>query len=491
VVYLLENITGFLGGSQSAANTYIPFAHLADLDPTNDLPFPPTSDSTGYDQNGSRPDSNEPTPGSDPYAYMVGDGGTQAFFFNQWLGSEKPTDAGQPGIPKWWTRTAGFGFSDYMDNIDGVAFATNWPWTFITPDYQYSGFNGVLENGDPVAPGEIGLATDGAKAWTLDGYIHPVREQGLGTDEVVSNLLTGSNIDIQLDDAGVGFANSLGIDVESILRVMVYAPADGLVQEGSYIWSTQVSQTWATPVATSITLSPATDYAVAGLEDQSVVATVKDQFGNVMPGVDVNFLSVTREGQLTSSAQANAGNPVTTDVNGQAAVEWGQDSGDWGVERVYAWVDSNGTTGLQNDLDGVVDSGEDLISNNSDIQWVYMDGTGDPGNIVAASNGQQKVEVFAHETEYTAGGPGLLGDWNGFTVRAWLNPGGNVTGALANALYNEAVDNYISTNLHTWVEGEAFFVSAGTPTAVTKPAALGGDTDQIPNWVYDVVSAGD
>ena len=48
--------------------------------------------------------------------------------------------------------------------------------------------------------------------------------------------MTGSNIDIQLADDITGAAEA-AIHVKSILRVMVYAPHDGLVKEGDYIWS--------------------------------------------------------------------------------------------------------------------------------------------------------------------------------------------------------------------------------------------------------------
>ena len=42
---------------------------------------------------------------------------------------------------------------------------------------------------------DVGLVTDGAKAWTLDGYFMP--EWAL-EDEVVPNLHTGSHIDVQM-----------------------------------------------------------------------------------------------------------------------------------------------------------------------------------------------------------------------------------------------------------------------------------------------------
>ena len=183
-----------------------------------------------------------------------------------------------------------------------------YPWP-VDPDVFFSGFDGVLEDGaDPVladAPDEIGLATDGAKAWTLDGYFRPVYTDPISIGPVTPNLQTGSQIDIQLADDITGAAAD-AIHVKSILRVMVYAPADGLVQEGEYLWSYQVHQVWAEPIPSKIVLTPSTDYAIAGEpgtgEEQTVVAQVLDQFGDEMPDVEVSFESTLLEGVLTNHA---------------------------------------------------------------------------------------------------------------------------------------------------------------------------------------------
>ena len=81
VVYTPREPGQTLAGSQGASNTYLPLAYLTDDDTDNLV------DGIPYDQNGTRPDSDEPMPSSDPYATIVGDGGTPAFFFNQWLGA--------------------------------------------------------------------------------------------------------------------------------------------------------------------------------------------------------------------------------------------------------------------------------------------------------------------------------------------------------------------------------------------------------------------
>jgi hypothetical protein len=478
VVYLLENIDGWLGGSQNAAHTYIPFAYLTDIDPVDE----DTTTGIEYDTNGTAPDADEPMPASDPYAYIVGPGGTPAFFFNQWLGSEKPAldEMGQAGLATWFARVPGLWFDAYSADTDNVAFTYLWqrfPWA--DPIAFFNGFDGVLEDGvglaaanDPEAPETIGLATDGAKAWTLDGYFRPwvqVSDNVVVPGDVTPNLQTGSQIDIQLAD-DTRLDTLFGIHVKSILRVMVYAPANGLVQEGEYLWSYQVHQVWAAPVPTKIVLSPATDYAIAATdgERQTLVAQVLDQFGDPMPNVDVTFASSILEGTLTALAD---GLVATTDENGNAAVTWGpQVDGDWGVEKVVAYIDADGL--------GTLDTGE-LASNASYIQWIYLDGTStvtdpdDPGyleitNLVSASSDLQKVTAWAGYT-----------GWNGDALYVWLNPAGNVAGSLGHFTYVSAVDTTWSTNLHTWISGEAFFVSDPSSTNI----------DEVVNWVVDYVDA--
>jgi hypothetical protein len=485
VVYLLENIDGWLGGSQGASHTYIPFAYLRDYNVNND-----TLDSLGtqYDSNGAAPDSDEPTPASDPYAYMVGDGGTDAFFFNQWLGSEKPVYEGHAGLPTWYAKVSGMQFLGYVGDKDHVTYTYTWQrWPGYTdPDLYLNGFDGILEDGGSdeaaTAPQDIYLATDGAKAWTRDGYFIP--EDGT---EVIPNLLTGSNVDIQLADNVTGYDLPDNTNhAESILRVMVYAPADGLVQEGDYIWSTQVHQSWEAPVATTITLAPATDYAVTGLETETLVATVKDQFGTIMPGVEVTFASVNEDtdgigyvqgGPLEGTLHETADDlTATTDENGNAAITWGATNvvGDWGVEKVYAYIDANGNSTLDfNDINGdgnwdnAIENATEVVSNAALIQWAYDDVN---DNYVSANNGEQKVTVFA-DILNTQG-------WNGDTFRVYENPGGNVAGSLGSATYACAVDNEISTNLKQWYTGESFWVNDASST----------NDDGVINWIYSVVN---
>ncbi len=239
---------------------------------------------------------------------------------------------------------------------------------------------------------------------------------------------------------------------------MVYAPADGLVQEGAYLWSTQVHKIWQVPVVSTITLAPATDYAIAGVEDQTLVATVKDQFGRPMPNVEVSLTDVDKygvfgaqmEGTLTMLFEDLA--PQTTDGNGQVSFAVYYDDlveGDWGVEKIFA-------------------SAEGKMSNYAYIQWIYVDEAGD-WDLVAAYNGEQKVYVFGTDAD-DAG-------WDGKTLKPYLNPGGNVAGALGSGVFVAPNDMSISTNLHTWIDGEYFFVNASNSS----------NTDEVPNWVWDMV----
>ena len=97
VVYLLEDLGYLQEGNQFAGDTWRPMVYLADLDP-EDLganPYDEEADDVPYDTNDSAPDADEPTPESDPYAIIVGDGGTPAFYFNQWLGAGIPGAANE------------------------------------------------------------------------------------------------------------------------------------------------------------------------------------------------------------------------------------------------------------------------------------------------------------------------------------------------------------------------------------------------------------
>jgi len=325
VVYLLESIDTWMPGKAwQSDGTFIPWAYLADLDTDND----------GYDQNDSRPDADEPTPESDPYATIVGDGGTAAFFFNQWLGSEKPVDYGQPGLREWWKRIAYMGFDGYYADMLAAEYTYDWPSGWWADDI-FDGFDGVLDGWYDYS--DVGLATDGAKAWTLDGFYD---------DGYVVNELTGSNVDIKLADARPWWYFNEGLTpehVKSILRVMVYAPADGLVKEGTPIWSTQVHQVWEAPVPTTITLTPET--AINEYEGyHTLSAVVLDQFGDPVPGVWVDFYATQTEGDGAlydyDGFEYDPDDPfgAETDEDGLAQVIVYDDS--WGHYEFTAVVDS-------------------------------------------------------------------------------------------------------------------------------------------------------
>ena len=477
VVYLLENIDEWLGGAQNAVTTRIPFAYLVDKDIYNDADGNPSVDTLGdtypnYDQNGSRPDSNEPSPISDPYGYIVGAGGTQAFFFNQWLGSEKPTDFGQPGVSSWFTRAASAPFSWYYADPTLVLGSLIWPDLTPTVNQAFDGFDGIVGDwmgNPPVYTGVftgvdygnrplsgVGLATDGAKAWTLDGFYDA---DPSSTVDVEPNLLLGSNVDIQLAE-GTYFDAA---HYKSILRVMVYAPANGLVQEGTPIWSYQVHQVWDRPIPTTVTLTPTTDFAVAGVETESFVATVKDQLGHGMPGIAVTFNSTDLEQavQTNSSLTRFNGQIVVTDANGNAPISHPQPLGAWGVEQVVATV--VGPVGT-------------LTSNTAVIQWIYEDaqntapivvggisyGTTRPPGLVESVNGLQKTTIFAGFTP-----------WSGKIASVYLNAAGTSVGS---ATYVSTTT--ITTSAVPWATGDSFYVGVNST-----------NTDGIPNWVHDIAVA--
>ncbi|MHB0980012.1 MAG: S-layer homology domain-containing protein [Thermoleophilia bacterium] len=411
VVYLLENIgTTLNSGGQAAQRTYLPNAYFTDLDESDG----------GDDQNGPAPDADEPTPSSDPYATIVGPGGTGAFYFNQWLG------AAVPGASDAWRR----------NTINGHG-----PGDWVRGQITDLGFTRATAVIDGAWYGEtwIQLMTDGAKAWTLDGYY--MNSDGY----IVPNSHTGSHIDVQLaeyPDEEVEAGH-----YKSIVKVMVYAPADGVVIDQTPIWHYQVHKVWEAPVPTTITLSPATDISVAGLEAQTVTATVLDQFGTPVVGIPVSATGVALEGTLSTPLS----DAFVTDASGQVNFTWTQAAGDWGVESVTATAD-----------DGVNPA---ITSNASIIQWVYMDGNGALGNLVEAIAGQSKVTVYA-----------LFAPWAGMTVQAYQTTGGTVLGS---AVYNATINTSISTPTHTWAVPESFFVKA--------PAS--SNTDGVVNWVYDLVVA--
>jgi hypothetical protein len=452
VVYLLENIDGWLYGSQNATDTRIPFAYLYDEYP--DLLTDADGVTSNYDQNGPLPDADEPMPESDPYAYIVGDGDTSAFYFNQWLGSDKAHyPDGQPGLPKWWTRVSGMGFDGYYADPEHAWYNYTWPSPWPNYDVLFDGFDGVFD-GEYMDEYDVMLATDGAKAWTLDGWYLSGRENN-GSGTLEPNLLTGSHISIQLAEATFFTA----LHYKSILRVMVYAPGDGVIKEGDYLWSTQVHQEWEVPVPTTVEFVDKVDYPLAGDESETGTVVVKDQYGRPYPGVAVTFTGTWKEGTITALATTA---PVITDQYGQASVTWNQATlGSWGVEYVNATV----LAGLWPAI---------TTKAPLKVQWVGEDDiapftTGSPLSWVNAIAGDQKYMVTAANA-----------DWDGMIVSAWANPQGDLIGDLGTNQYNDAVDNWFDTDTLTWISDQPYYVRA-----VYQSTGAYSDTDGVPNWVYD------
>ena len=196
------------------------------------------------------------------------------------------------------------------------------------------------------------------------------------------------------------------------------------------------------PVTSSSTTTstlPTTTYGVAGLEDVSVVFTVRDQFGNVMPRQQVFLTSTALEGNLTHLMTSFS--LGLSDENGNVAWSWGQEKGDWGVEQVVA---SSGSA----------------TAGTAIVQWVLDDRS---THHVSAVAGETKVTVAA--------GYSL---WNGDHLKVCLNPEGLSIGG---GTYVSASGAVLSTNLHTWVASEVFFVGA-TST----------NTDGEPNWMYNTAN---
>jgi Bacterial Ig-like domain (group 1)/S-layer homology domain len=397
VVYNLIDVGGTTAsGGQDAADTYIPHAYLADRTPK--------------DPNTTRPDSNEPTPASDPYALIVGPGGTKAFFFNQLAGSDNPN------------------FGDNLPAFPGQFEAGNSgvPYDQTTNPGQDASYNPTVD-----------LVTDGAKAWTLDGY-------SLNSDNnLLVNTLTGSNVDLVLAEnpALVDNPNLPGFQpythFKSLVKIFVYAPADGLVQGGTPIWSTTIHKSWEVPVATTITLSPASQVKVAGLESATVTGVVLDQFGAPVVGQVVNVATTKLEGVLTNAPAAT----YTTDSLGKITMTWNQAIGDWGVQSIVA------TAGA-------------ATSNTALVDWALWD----IDSVYTQANIGTTSVLLKASTDFPA--------WDSKTASVSLTAGGTVLGT---GIY-DALNNVVVNVAHTWpVIPEFFFVHfAGT------------NLDLAPNYVYNM-----
>ena len=446
VEYLLDTDEWVYSAGQESLSTFLPWAYLVDLDTDN------TVKGIDYDQNGPRPDADEPTPESDPYAYIVGPGETQSFFFNRWLGAQYPSEYGIPGLREWWKKVPLMGLGGYYSDEFAAEYNYDWPWQNPGgPELLFDGFDGMFDFNHE---GDVMLATDGAKAWTLDGFY--MTEGG-----VMPNKLTGSNIDIQLADSRPFYLSQIfGWDVhyKNILRVMVYAPDNGVAMGDTPIFSCQVHHVWEIPTPTTIDISPASDVnrldADNGYsETHTVTATVKDQFGDPMPYVDVLFQGLATEG---GSPYADGDtyndtwldypdNPVTTDEDGQAVasfyvpVEWSN----WNIRAV-----------VDLDMDDIDDW--DLFSDVVTKYWA-------PRVYMPVSQNGMTIEI-----------PGGYYDNNNKTFKVHLDSYDGPV--LATGVYDADMNNIVGLT-SPGVDYDDFFWVEFVGTS---------KTDDTPNWIWDL-----
>jgi len=349
------------------------------------------------------------------------------------------------------------GFLGYHADYIAAGYHHTWPTPYPGPDVLFDGLDGVIDgvymepyNYPDWPPYHVGLATDGAKAWTLDSFYDA--DSRPEVENLQPNLLTGSCIDIQLAYAFVQEYALEGNHLKSILRVMVYAPYEGVAAEEDFIWSIQVHQVWEIPVPTTIELDPPTDYAIAGAEDTTLAATVLDQFGEPMPNVDVYFTSKVLEGTVTETFDDTLIDE--TDDSGNVASSWGKTSGQWGVEEITAWVDNGSLSGLS--------------SNKAIIQWIYDDTQAAPMVVDSLSYLPDLANATAGQSRVVVD-PGIA-PWGGKTLRVYTNPG---TDFIGGATYVTGSGASINTSV-TWTSADVLYVGANSD-----------NTDGVPNWLYD------
>lgn len=433
VVYLLENIGTLLPvGAAGTARTYLPLAFFDDLDELDlvdpDQPF------LAFDQNGAAPDHDEPTPAEDPFGVIVGDGGTLAFYFNQWLG------AGTPGTLSEQKNT----FDGQGGARKGINAQRSLPFAAII---------------DPVTG--LPLATDGAKAWTRDGFFIP----GLLNGEFVTgqqvngglavNMQTGSNVDVVLfeDPANPVMLNSAGgpanVDpvtqqvathFKSIIKILVYAPADGLVVDQTPIFSQQVHKVWAEAVAAEVVLTPAFDVNVPG-DFHTLTATVSDQLGNPVVGASVEFVAEALEGNVTDGVleDVNTGSTVVlTNASGVATLTYTEN--DFGVQRIRAFV---------TDLQGNV-----LVSNAVIKDWAEEENMDFAGDDVILQAGDADHDGMSFNVR--------LGAFNGPII--------------GSGTYTDALGAVVDTT-HNFVEDEEVWIQW----------LNSNNFDDISNYWFDIV----
>jgi hypothetical protein len=332
----------------------------------------------------------------------------------------------------------------------GVTSSTFAPYAHIT---RYQVITMVVRAADSMQPGLLGqppAGYAGSTGWGND----PVHGASAARAEY-NGLLTG------LDLATSAYAPMTRGEVAQVLYNLLGRLTSTTTTTGSSTTTTAISTTTTAPTTTTTTASStttvvppstttttaipgvpqATEYVIAGLEQNTLSFRVLDQFGNPLPGVEVFLTSGQLEGNgLATMSHVSMG---VSDGNGGVACTWGQAAGRWGVEQVS------------------IDAPASLAQVVAVVQWIYDDTLSPPPGLVSATAGQSTVIIYSGFAE-----------WSGKTLRAHLNP---LDSPVGTRLYASSVDTHMQTS-HTWVSGQGVFVGANST-----------NTDGARNWIYDLV----
>jgi hypothetical protein len=106
------------------------------------------------------------------------------------------------------------------------------------------------------------------------------------------------------------------------VQIMVYAPAAGVVLDGTPIYNAQFHKVWEVPAPTTITVTPVNDVNPVNTV-HTVIATVTDQFGQPVAGETVNFAVQTLEVVDGPGTVTFIDGPVAvTDADGEAVLTY-------------------------------------------------------------------------------------------------------------------------------------------------------------------------
>jgi len=311
-----------------------------------------------------------------------------------------------------------------------------------------------MDSSDLAGLGDLNPNVDANPIWGIPAIVNNVKTDAFDDDyawgytlngEVngVETLANAAHVDLVLDESpgvlAADVADAGGkLDFTDIVNVKIYQPTT----TGYTLWKDfEVTKVWDLPVATTITYTPARQMGVAGVDVVSTQALVKDQYGNPMSGVVVDF--------KTAAGTEGVGMPseppfsTTTNAQGIAIYNVHAVVGNWGLELATATVDTN-----------------TALTSTVKIDWAL--------DLAKTTT-----------TAYTTAGSqvwhialGSFAPWDGLTLKVYLNP---ALASIGSGTYYNANNLNITTS-NTFITNQAWYVNAAAST----------DTDGAPNWIYGV-----